>query len=478
MVDLMIQNGYLVTMDPERSIYEDGAVVVDGDRIIAAGESKDILSQHQAERVIDARGKAILPGLIDSHAHAGHALLKSIGTDLGDSWNEACYQIYQKGSDPEFWFADAQLSALERIRCGTTTSVNLLGGGNEVMRTDLPVYGEQHCEAIQQSGIREYLAVGPGRPPFPRAYTQWREKSHNDLLITFENQMQTCEDLVQRWNGKAGGKISVCLTFPTPKPLKTDYSVSDFQELRRMANQVKQLKEKYNLLLTMDGHSRGTIKLTHEELDLLGRRSLFSHSINLTNEEIELCAQTGTRIVHNPSAIMSILGRCPVPELLDAGAIVMLGSDGAAPDRSYDMFRHMTQCMHYHRTHFHDPAILPPGKVLEMATIDAAKGLGIDHEVGSLEPGKKADIILIDLEKPHLYPIHMPLYRIIYYALGSDVDTVMVDGKILMEQRQVKTICEKEALEMAQSAAEAALDRTGLRDLLRLPDRFWGASRF
>lgn len=478
MVDLIIKNGYLVTMDPKRATYEDGAVAVEADRIVAIGDTQTVAAQYPAANVIDARGKAILPGLIDSHAHAGHTLLKTIGTDLGDSWNDACYEIYQKGSDPEFWYADAQLSALERIKCGTTTSINHLGGGNEVMRTDLPVYGEQHCEAIQQSGIREFLAAGPSKPPFPKTYTQWRNSSHNDLIITFENQMKTSEELIQRWHGKAGGRISVSLTFPIPKPNAADYSISELQELKWMAAQIGQLRKKYDAHLFMDGHSRGTVKFTHEELDLLGPHAHLSHSTNLTAEEIALCAKTDTRIVHNPSAIFSIFGRCPVPELLDAGVTVTLGSDGAAPDRSYDMFRHMTQCMHYQRTYYHDPSVLPPGKVLEMVTIDAARGLGMDHLVGSLEPGKKADIILIDMQKPHIYPIHMPLYRIVYYALGSDVDTTIVDGKILMEKRIVKTIDEKRALEMAQTAADTALDRTGLRDLLRLPDNFWGASRF
>ena len=182
--------------------------------------------------------------------------------------------------------------------------------------------------------------------------------------------------------------------------------------------------------------------------------------------------------MHNPSAIFSILGRCPVPELLDAGVTVFLGSDGVAPDRSYDMFRHMFQCMRYHRTYFHDPGILPPGKVLEMVTIDAAKGLGLEQEIGSLEAGKKADLILVDLHRPHLYPLNMPLYRLMYFASGSDVDTVIVDGKILMENRRVRTVDEDQVLEMAQSAAEQALDHASLRHYLELPDRFWGVSRY
>ena len=167
-----------------------------------------------------------------------------------------------------------------------------------------------------------------------------------------------------------------------------------------------------------------------------------------------------------------------MPELLDAGVTVLLGSDGVAPDRSYDMFRHMFQCMHYHRTYFHDPSYLPAGKVLEMVTIDAARGLGMEDEIGSLEAGKKADIILVDLYKPHLYPLNMAPYRIACYANGADVDTVFVNGKLLMENRQVKTVLESEVLDLAQTAIEKAIDRTGLQSLLEIPEHFWGHSRF
>jgi len=166
-----------------------------------------------------------------------------------------------------------------------------------------------------------------------------------------------------------------------------------------------------------------------------------------------------------------------VTELLDAGATVMLGSDGVAPDRSYDMFRHMFQAMRYHRFFFRDPAVLPAGKVLEMVTIDAARALGMADEIGSLESGKKADIILIDMFQPHLVPLNMPLYRVAYFANGNDVATVLVGGRVLMRDRRVLSVSEDEVLELAQREADAALRRTGLEHLVRTPEGFWGRSR-
>ena len=231
-------------------------------------------------------------------------------------------------------------------------------------------------------------------------------------------------------------------------------------------------------MFTMDGHHTGTIKFAHEQLDLLGPDAFFSHNIDITAEEIALCAETDTRIAHNPSAVFSIMGRCPVPELLDAGVTVMISSDGTAPDRSYDMFRHMWQCMHYHRRAFQDPQILPPGKALEMVTIDAAHGLGVGDELGSLEVGKQADIVLVDMHKPHLYPLVMPVSRLVYFAKGSDVDTVLVAGEVLLEGGAAKHVDEDAVMAAAQHESLTAIERTNLSSWLDTRDNFWRSSRY
>ncbi len=164
-------------------------------------------------------------------------------------------------------------------------------------------------------------------------------------------------------------------------------------------------------------------------------------------------------------------------ELLDAGVVVAIGSDATAPDRSADMFRHMQQCMHYHRTYFHDPSWLPPGKVLEMCTIDAARVLGLDDEIGSLEPGKKADIILVDLRRPHLYPANMPEFRVTYFANGNDVHTVLVGGRVLLRDRTPVHVDQDAVLDAAQRETELMIERLNLQDLLKTPDMFWRHSR-
>ena len=182
-------------------------------------------------------------------------------------------------------------------------------------------------------------------------------------------------------------------------------------------------------------------------------------------------------MVHNPSAIASVRGYCPVPTLIDRGVTVLLGSDGTAPDRSTDMFRHMFQCMRLHQRQHRDERLMPPGKLLEMVTIDAARGLHMDDRIGSLEVGKKADVITVDLRKPHLAPANMPVWRVVCFANGQDVDTVIVDGRILMEGRRVLHVDVADILASAEAETASMLARTGFGPMLAEPQSIWGRSR-
>ena len=304
MCDFIIKHGIVMTMDPQRRIIEDGAVAVQADRIVAVGPTQEITAAYQSNE-IDASRKVIMPGLIDGHAHAGHALLKTLGANQLDAWNDACFKIYQGGSDEEFWFADAQLSALERLKCGTTTSVTLLGGGDNIMRSDDVSFGSAHCEATQNVGIREFLAVGPGRTPFPKRFGRWCGNSRQDEVVSFEKQMQVSEELIQRWHRQGDERISICVAMPVYHP-DGPFSAEERQDLKRMAKAARDLSKQYQVLFVQDGHKKGTILFAHQEYEYLGPDALFAHNIDITAEEIDLCRQTGTKIVHNPSAIYSI----------------------------------------------------------------------------------------------------------------------------------------------------------------------------
>jgi cytosine/adenosine deaminase-related metal-dependent hydrolase len=175
----LIEHGVVITVDEQRRVINDGAVAVLGNRIVAVGRTDELRARFTADKVIDARNKAVLPGLIDSHAHAGHAMLKTIGGGQGDAWMDACQALYTSASGVEFWEADARLSALERLKCGTTTGVSLLGGGDSIMRVDDPVYAQRHARAIAEIGTRSVVAVGLVERTADSARRQFRDHVRN-----------------------------------------------------------------------------------------------------------------------------------------------------------------------------------------------------------------------------------------------------------------------------------------------------------
>ncbi len=474
-VDILITGGTVITMDSARRVIDDGAVAIRADRIVAVGTSADLAARFTGRQVIDAKRKIVMPGLIDGHGHAGHGLVKSLGMDT-EQWYPATEQIYARGSSVDFWRAEALLTGVERVRFGVTTALSLFGGGDMVMRTDDERYGDAYLKATQDVGIRYILAVGPRRPPFPKTFTQWTGDASRDVPVSFEQQMAVAESLIRRWHAKGDGRISLAVAFPTHDRAANRAAGAELEEIKSQARTARALSRKYHVLFTQDGHTTGTVKFA-DELGLLGPDAILSHATEFTDEEIAILARTNTRIVHNPSANAATRRRFQLVELLDAGVTVMLGSDGVAPDRSYDMFRHMFQAMRYHRFYWRDTNVLPAGKVLEMVTVDAAKALGMEKEIGSLEAGKKADVILIDWWRPHMVPMNMPLYRVAYFANGNDVSTVLVNGRVLMRDRRVLSVNEDAVLTMAQREADLAIRRTGLGKLVETPEGFWGRSR-
>lgn len=476
-VDLLITGGTIITMDSTRRVLENAAIAVRADRIVAIGPTDSLTAQFVGRDSIDARRQIIMPGLIDGHGHAGHGLVKSLGMDINE-WYPATEKIYAMGSTPEFWRAEALLTGVERVRFGVTTALSMFGGGEMIMRTDQTRYGNAYLGAMRDVGLRFILAVGPRRGPYPSTFAQWTSDSAQNTSVSFAQQLAVSDSLITQWHGRGDGRIQLAVTFATHHQDETPVSGAALAELKEQARATRDLSRQHKLLFTQDGHTTGTVQFAHDVLNILGPDAILSHATEFTDREIEILAQTGTKIVHNPSANAAIRKRFQLLELLNAGVTVMLGSDGVAPDRSYDMFRHMFQAMRYHRFFYRDTKVLPPGKVLEMATIDAAKALGMEKEIGSLEVGKKADIILIDWYRPHMMPMNMPLYRVAYFANGNDVATVVINGKVVMRDRQVLTVNEADVLALAQREADAAIARTGLQQLTNTPEGFWGQTRY
>ena len=452
----IITGGLVVTLDAARAVISDGAVVVRDGRIAAVGTA----AEHAATpgTRIDAAGMIVLPGLIDAHAHAGHCLVKTLGGGDGARWTQAVEEIYPRGSTPEFWAADGALAALERLRAGITTGLAIFGAYGS--RTDDAVYAEAHAAAYARVGVRLVLCPGVSPPPFPNRF---RRTDGSEHAVGLEEQLAVCDALI----GLQSDATRIMLAAP----------VGTTPDYLDVARQVRALSRSRGVGFTQDGHRAGTVRAAHAA-GLLGPDALLSHCIDLEPDEIEAIIETRTKVAHNPSANFSIIGRCPAIELMQAGATVAICSDGTAPDRPFDLFRHMQQAMHYHRRYFRDAKVLPPGKALEMVTIDAARALGLDAEIGSLEVGKRADVTLVDIRKAHLYPPDMPLYRLVAFANAADVDTVMVGGRILMAGRAIRHVEEGAILDDAAREIGLALDRTGLRGMAETPAGFWRGTHY
>lgn len=471
-VETLLTGGCIVTMDPERRVIDTGAIAVAEGRIVAVGRADAL--EVTADRVIDVTGHVVFPGLVDVHAHAGHGLVKSIGMHGGDRWEEICGEVYTQASPPAFWYAEARLAALERLRFGVTTGVSLLGGGDTIMRTDDPAHAAAHCRGVGEVGTRSVIAIGPTRAPHPKTYASWQDGARSAYPVAFDRQMQTCKDLVASWHDTQDGRILIAMLYPVLRDEhERDMAAPDYATACEQAGIVRAFARDRGLVFTQDGHWRGSIRRARG-LGLLGPETLLSHCIDLHPDEIYLVAETGTKIAHNPSANASIAGRCPATELMEKGACVALGSDATAPDRSADMFRHMQQAMHYHRRHFRDASVLPIGKVLEMCTIGGATALGLADRIGSLETGKMADIVTLDLRRPHLYPPQMPVHRLVAFANGNDVTNVMIGGDVVLENGTAMRVDEGKILSDAAREAATMIDRIGGAPDLALPADFWG----
>lgn len=472
--DTLLTGGVVVTMNPARDVIENGAVAVVDGRIAAVGTARDLSQQVTAARIVDCTGQIVIPGLIDVHAHAGHALIKSTGMHGGDRWEDICGEVYTQASPPEFWYAEARLAALERLRFGVTTGVSLLGGGDTIMRTDHPDHAAALCDGVLEVGTRSVVAVGPTRAPHPRSYADWSDGRRLIYPVTFERQFDTCKQIVARWHDTHGQRIRIAMLYPVLRDEhERDMAATDYADACTQSRTVHRFARERGLVFTQDGHWRGSVRRA-DRLGLLGPDTLLSHCIDLHEDEITTIARTDTKIAHNPSANASMMGRCPATEMMASGVCVALGSDATAPDRSADMFRHMQQAMHYHRTHFRDATVLPIGKVLEMCTIGGARALGMDDRIGSIEPCKLADMTVVDLRRAHLYPPNMPLHRLVCFANGNDVSTVMVGGEIVLSAGRATRVDESAILDDAARQTAVMLDRIGGTDDLALPPDFWG----
>ena len=480
MPDLLFHDATVISMDRNRAILEHTSVAIRGERIVEVGAAATLRDKYRTAKVIDCRRKAVMPGLVDLHGYLSGSLLKSAGQNLsGGARRTMIEDLLPDFTDEEWWEADAQLNALERLKMGTTCMFSMMGGNGT--RTDDVVFTQIAARELQRIGLRTRIGVGPARPPWPRRFSYWRNGAKTERMVDFDAVIGNCDRLLSQYKSEDASIVDCGVALSrigNRNEHDPVWSPEREQWVRKQAEAIRDLQKKHRV--TFWTHMYGNaIEYVHDEkLDLLGPDTILSHCTGISERAIGIMRDTGTHAAHHPRAarIYTYPGRCPVPELIDAGVTVALGSDSPST-HNCDLFMDMKAAIDQQRIHFKDAGVLPPGKVLEMATIDGYTALGLDKELGSVETGKKADLITVNLFQPHLYPLDMLVYRLVYNATGADVADVTVSGRLVMEDRKILTVNEAEVLEHSQAVYRRFVERANLGAHTRNPERFWGSSR-
>jgi cytosine/adenosine deaminase-related metal-dependent hydrolase len=487
-VDLLITGGTVVTMDDANRIIADGAIAVHGRQIVAVGTADELNRAYTAGETIAAQGHAVMPGLIDTYGHAGHGMVKAIfHPRLGWPTN----QLYFHATSAEWWHAEGMLSAVERLRFGVTCGLSVVGATPS--RMDSPIFADRQADALREVGVRGVLAVGPPDPfvshlPEPWSGTIWNGDAADRRAFTYEQTIANTVDIVERWHGQADGRVRIALHYPYLFGRQAEHPRYPFTYrdehapvVRAKAEEIRSLADHYTVLI----HShifRGSVSYALKHFGrewvahMLGSDVLLAHCNGLSAEEVAVLGEHNVGISVVPFTHENLMyGVCPAVELIRAGATVTISTDGSAPYASYDLFKDISRALWAQWERFGSERALPAGKGLRMVTIDAARALGLDDQIGSLEVGKRADLILIDLAQPHLTPAAYLPRTLAYFVNGHDVATVIVDGRVLMRDRRVLSVDEGAILAAARREIERAFKRFDITPYLELGPDVWEA---
>ncbi|MCL6659040.1 amidohydrolase [Paenibacillus amylolyticus] len=414
-MSILIQQATILTMKDADAPFT-GDIRVEGDRITQITDH--ILPQPQDE-IIDGRNKVAMPGLINAHQHTPMSLLRGFSDDLKlMDWLERKMLPAEARMNPEDIYWGAKLSIAEMIRSGTTAFADMYIHMNEI------------AEAVQQTGIRASLTRG--------------------MVFMEEDggrRLQEATDLVQRWSGAADGRITTMYGPHSPytcpmEPLREVIALAVTEDiplhihLAETKEEVVKIRERYGMTPTEYLEEAGMFEQAHV---------LLAHGVHLNRRDIGRLKGMRGGVAHNPVSNLKLgCGIAPITEMLAQGINVGIGTDGAGSATTVDMFEEIKAATWLQKLDYGDPTRLPAKNVLSMATRGSASLLGLQHEVGMLEVGRKADLILIDLAKPHLQPVHEVESLLAYSVNGADVDTTIVNGQILMRGRKLLTIDEDE----------------------------------
>lgn len=430
-VDTIITHGTVITMDSARHIYEDGAVAVRGDSIVAVGPADAIDSRYRAAHVINARGEIVMPGLINGHAHAAMSLFRGLADDLSlDDWlQKYIFPAEARNVTPDFVEWGTRLGILEMMCGGITTYA------------DMYYFEDNVAQVTKAAGMRGVL--GETFIDFPAP-----DNKSVPQMIAYT------EKYIQHWQGDplitpavAPHSIYTCSTktLEAAAALARKYRAPILIHLAEAPFEGEQSRAKYGLSPTA----------YLESIGFLGPDVTAAHCVWVDAADMELLANRDVGCVHNPSSNMKLAsGASPVVSLIAANVAVGLGTDGAASNNDLDLFEEMDIAAKLQKLVRMDPRALPAEQVVAMATINGARALHMDKEIGSLESGKKADVILIRTDAPHATPMYNVYSQLVYALKASDVDSVMIGGRLVMEHRQMLTLNPSAILAHARAYAK------------------------
>jgi 5-methylthioadenosine/S-adenosylhomocysteine deaminase len=436
-IDKLIVHGLVVTVDDDETLIEDGAIAISGTDIVAIGPFYELSPQYRAAEVIDATGHIVMPGLINAHAHNGMTLYRGLVDDMPlETWLEIMLKAESQFVSPDTVKLGARLAYAEMIRGGTTMSL------------DMYWHPAASAQAAREAGFR--LMNGLMFIDFDEAPDRISVDQRIELGREFLEEYRD-DPLIERCVFPHTTYTVAPENLKKTRALADEFGVFWCTHVSETAAEVSTVMDRY-----------GRTPPRHlDHLGLLSDRTVLAHCVHLSDEEVDMLAERGTVAVHCPLSNLKLAsGIAPVPRMRQAGVCVTLGTDGAASGNDLDMWMAMRLAAVVHRGVHGDPTFLPAPEVVNMVTCDAARALGLGDRVGSLEVGKRADIIIIDLNRPHLVPLY-DVYSHLVYAVGrDDVSTVLINGQVVMRNRQLLTTDEQatmaEVRAMAQQIAEVA----------------------
>jgi len=427
---LRIKNVDIVTIDEENRVIEKSNIYIEDGMITHMG---DEIVGLEVEDTIDASNMAALPGLVNAHTHMGMSLLRNYADDLPlHQWlTEKIWPVEANlNSEDIYW--GSLLSMVEMIQTGTTTFC------------DMYFFMEEVGRGAQESGIRAMLTRGI-------------VEDKNDP----DRKLNESRDLFNRYHKTSNDRIRVMIAPHAPYTCSPEFLVKakDLADELGTGINIHLSETKREVQESYEMHGKSPIRHVYD-LGVFDVHTLAAHCVHVDRNDIELMAEKGVHPVNNPGSNLKLAsGFAPVQAMLERGLSVSLGTDGASSNNNLNMFKELNLAALVNKAVDQDALSVKASDALRMATINGARGLQWDREIGSLEVGKRADIILVDLDKPHLTPRHNLVSSLAYSTYGSDVDTVIVDGKLLMQKGEMKTVDLEKVKYMAQSRAMDLIKR-------------------